>query len=77
MAGEDTSFLGEAFPAAGTSVGFLHQEPALNPNKDVLGNVEEGVAAEAEHPRQLADAHVPSVPSLPAGLASPCNLTAP
>jgi len=44
MAGEDTSFLGEAFPAAGISVGFLHQEPRLNPAKNVLGNVEEGVA---------------------------------
>jgi ATP-binding cassette ChvD family protein len=44
MAGEDTSFLGEAFPASGISVGFLHQEPRLNPAKTVLGNVEEGVA---------------------------------
>ena len=44
MAGEDTSFLGEAFPAAGTSVGFLHQEPRLDAGKSVLGNVEEGVA---------------------------------
>jgi energy-dependent translational throttle protein EttA len=44
MAGEDTSFLGEAFPAEGISVGFLHQEPKLDPAKDVLGNVEEGVA---------------------------------
>ncbi len=44
MAGEDTSFLGEAFPADGISVGFLHQEPRLNAAKDVLGNVEEGVA---------------------------------
>jgi ATP-binding cassette ChvD family protein len=44
MAGEDTSFLGEAFPADGISVGFLHQEPRLNAAKTVLGNVEEGVA---------------------------------
>src|SRR5207342_221708 len=44
MAGEDTSFLGEAFPAEGISVGFLHQEPKLDPAKNVLGNVEEGVA---------------------------------
>jgi sulfate-transporting ATPase len=44
MAGEDRVFLGEAFPAAGTSVGFLHQEPRLDPAKNVLGNVEEGVA---------------------------------
>jgi len=45
MAGEDTEFLGEAFPADGITVGFLHQEPRLNPKKDVKGNVEEGVAA--------------------------------
>ncbi len=44
MAGEDTSFIGEAFPAAGISVGFLHQEPRLNSAKNVLGNIEEGVA---------------------------------
>jgi ATP-binding cassette ChvD family protein len=44
MAGEDTSFIGEAFPAAGISIGFLHQEPRLDPAKTVLGNVEEGVA---------------------------------
>jgi ATP-binding cassette ChvD family protein len=44
MAGEDTSFLGEAFPASGISIGFLHQEPRLDPAKDVRGNVEEGVA---------------------------------
>jgi len=44
MAGEDQSFLGEAFPAAGISVGMLHQEPRLDPAKTVLGNVEEGVA---------------------------------
>jgi len=45
MAGEDHEFLGEAFPAEGISVGMLHQEPRLDPKKDVLGNVEEGVAA--------------------------------
>ncbi|HTK29225.1 MAG TPA: energy-dependent translational throttle protein EttA [Vicinamibacterales bacterium] len=44
MAGEDTSFLGEAFAAEGISVGFLHQEPRLDAAKNVLGNVEEGVA---------------------------------
>jgi energy-dependent translational throttle protein EttA len=44
MAGEDTSFIGEAFPADGISIGFLHQEPRLDPAKDVRGNVEEGVA---------------------------------
>jgi ATP-binding cassette ChvD family protein len=45
MAGEDTEFIGEAFPADGISVGFLPQEPRLDPAKPVKGNVEEGVAA--------------------------------
>jgi sulfate-transporting ATPase len=44
MAGEDTDFLGEARPSPGIRVGFLPQEPQLDPDKDVLGNVEEGVA---------------------------------
>ncbi len=44
MAGEDHSFVGEAFPAEGISVGFLHQEPRLDPDKTVLGNVDEGVS---------------------------------
>ena len=45
MAGEDNEFIGEAFPADGITVGFLPQEPRLDPNKTVKGNVEEGVAA--------------------------------
>src|SRR5437762_13108426 len=44
MAGEDQQFLGAAFPAAGISIGFLHQEPRLEPKETVLGNVEEGRA---------------------------------
>src|ERR1700704_30152 len=44
MAGEDTEFIGEAFAADGISVGFLQQEPRLDPSKTVRGNVEEGVA---------------------------------
>jgi sulfate-transporting ATPase len=44
MAGEDTRFIGEAFPAQGTKIGFLSQEPRLNPALDVRGNVEQGVA---------------------------------
>jgi sulfate-transporting ATPase len=44
MAGQDHDFVGEAFPAQGISVGFLEQEPQLDPDKTVLGNVEEGVA---------------------------------
>src|SRR5881409_875796 len=45
MAGEDAEFMGEAFPAKGIKVGFLPQEPRLDPKNTVLGNVEEGVAA--------------------------------
>ncbi len=44
MAGLETSFIGEAFPAEGTRIGMLTQEPQLDPAKTVLGNVEEGVA---------------------------------
>jgi ATP-binding cassette ChvD family protein len=44
MAGMDGDHLGEARPADGIRVGFLQQEPQLDPAKDVLGNVEEGVA---------------------------------
>jgi len=44
MAGEDKNFSGEAWMGDGYSVGFLHQEPQLDPAKTVLGNVEEGVA---------------------------------
>src|SRR5262245_29636399 len=44
MAGEDHDFIGEAFQAEGTTVGFLPQEPRLDPAKNVRGNVEEGVA---------------------------------
>ena len=43
MAGLDDDFLGEARPLKGVRVGFLAQEPELDPNKTVLGNVEEGV----------------------------------
>ena len=44
MAGVDKDFLGEAWPADGVRVGFLPQEPRLDPTKDVRGNVEDGVA---------------------------------
>ena len=45
MAGLDKDFGGEAFSAEGVTVGFLSQEPELDPNKTVLGNIEEGVAS--------------------------------
>ncbi len=44
MAGLDREFNGEAFPAKGIRIGHLPQEPALDPSKTVLGNIEEGVA---------------------------------
>jgi energy-dependent translational throttle protein EttA len=44
MAGVEREFLGEAFRADNTTVGYLPQEPALDPSKTVLGNVEDGVA---------------------------------
>ncbi len=44
MAGELTDFTGEAFLSEGLTVGYLPQEPQLNPAKTVRGNVEEGVA---------------------------------
>jgi len=51
MAGVDTDFLGDARPLPGTKIGYLPQEPQLDPAKDVRGNVEDGVA----HLRKLLD----------------------
>jgi len=44
MAGIIKEFGGEAWAAKGAKVGYLSQEPQLDPTKNVLGNVEEGVA---------------------------------
>jgi ATP-binding cassette ChvD family protein len=44
MAGLDKEFDGEARPQPGINIGYLPQEPELDPGKDVRGNVEEGVA---------------------------------
>ena len=44
MAGVDTEFIGEARPAPGLRIGFLPQEPQLDPSKNVLEIVQEGVA---------------------------------
>src|SRR5580704_11897796 len=43
MAGVDQDFQGEAWAHAGTRIGYLAQEPQLDPNKDVRGNVDEAV----------------------------------
>ncbi|MDA8712735.1 energy-dependent translational throttle protein EttA [Alphaproteobacteria bacterium] len=44
MAGIDKEYTGEAWAAEGAKVGYLEQEPQLNEDKDVFGNVMEGVA---------------------------------
>ncbi len=45
MAGVDTEFTGEARLTPGFTVGMLEQEPQLDPDKDVMGNIMDGVAA--------------------------------
>ena len=45
MAGVDHDFAGDARPAEGTRIGYLSQDPRLDPSKNVLGNVEEAVAS--------------------------------
>jgi len=44
MAGQMTDYVGEAWAADGVRVGYLPQEPELDPEKDVLGNAMDGVA---------------------------------
>ncbi|MEN9809751.1 MAG: hypothetical protein RLZZ488_1318 [Pseudomonadota bacterium] len=44
MAGVDTNFSGEAFPAKGIRIGYLPQEPELNTEKNVQENIEEAFA---------------------------------
>jgi ATP-binding cassette ChvD family protein len=44
MAGIDKDFIGEAHPQQNIKIGYLPQEPLLDSNKDVRGNVEEGIA---------------------------------
>jgi sulfate-transporting ATPase len=46
MAGVDQEYQGEAWAAKGTRIGFLAQEPQLDPTKDVRGNVEEAVRSQ-------------------------------
>ncbi|MFG6281365.1 energy-dependent translational throttle protein EttA [Sphingomonas sp. S6] len=48
MAGMDTDFSGEAWAAEGVRVGYLAQEPQLDPTKDVMGNVKDGVRPVAD-----------------------------
>ncbi len=44
MAGVDKDFSGEARAQPGIKIGYLEQEPPLDPSKDVRGNVEDGCA---------------------------------
>ncbi len=44
MAGVDKEFMGEAFPEAGATIGYVPQEPHLTPNTTVMENIEEAVA---------------------------------
>ena len=64
MAGQITAFEGEAFPADGISIDYLPQEPQLNPDKTVIGNVEEGVS----HLRDLLTQYDEVIASLSSGL---------
>jgi ATP-binding cassette ChvD family protein len=53
MAGVDTDFIGEARAASGIRIGYLPQEPVLDPDKDVRGNVEEGLSDIKQAQEQL------------------------
>ncbi|MEW6764683.1 MAG: energy-dependent translational throttle protein EttA [Pseudomonadota bacterium] len=48
MAGVDKDIVGEARPQPGIKIGYLPQEPQLNPDKDVRGNVMEGIGEIAQ-----------------------------
>ncbi|MCH1488178.1 MAG: energy-dependent translational throttle protein EttA [Pseudomonadales bacterium] len=53
MAGIDTDHLGEARPQPDLNIGYLAQEPELDPSKDVRGNVEDGLGEIAEAQQKL------------------------
>jgi ATP-binding cassette ChvD family protein len=53
MAGVDTDINGEARPLPGTKIGYLPQEPQLDPNKNVRGNVEDGLGEIMEAKQKL------------------------
>jgi len=53
MAGVDTEIEGEARPQPGINIGYLPQEPQLNPDKDVRGNVEEALGDLTDAQQQL------------------------
>ncbi|MGK0499076.1 MAG: ATP-binding cassette ChvD family protein [Oceanicoccus sp.] len=55
MAGVDTEFNGEARPQPGLKVGYLSQEPELDPTKDVRGNVEDGLGEVVNAQKELEE----------------------
>jgi sulfate-transporting ATPase len=57
MAGVDTDIEGEARPQAGIRVGYLPQEPQLDPNKDVRGNIEEALGEVKEAMDELENVY--------------------
>ena len=57
MAGVDTDYIGEARPASGLRIGYLPQEPALNEEKDVRGNVEEGLSEVIDAQKRLEEVY--------------------
>ena len=58
MAGLDTEFQGEARPMANINIGYLSQEPQLDPSKDVRGNVEDGVREAVDALKGLEQVYV-------------------
>ena len=67
MAGEVTEFTGEAFPTQGVTVGYLPQEPQLDPAKTVAGNVQDAVADLRALLKRYDEVNI----SLSSGLVSP------
>jgi energy-dependent translational throttle protein EttA len=58
MAGLDSDFNGEAWAAAGTRIGYLPQEPELDPALDVRGNVEEAVKHQRDVMRRFDEVNM-------------------
>lgn len=66
MAGVDRSFSGEIVYKKGLKIGYLPQEPVLNPDKDVLGNIEEAVLESIELLKrfnEITDKFTPGLPN--------------
>ena len=57
MAGVDQDFIGEARPQPGINIGYLSQEPQLDPEKDVRGNVEDGLKEVKQAQQRLEEVY--------------------